>query len=71
MRLHLLPLLIALSCTAPGPPELGDGGGAPSDPRASTLITLNGYHPWTPPATLEEWTEEREDALMQLRVAVG
>jgi len=71
MRPLWLPLLFAMSCVAPGPPELGDRELAPVDPRTNTLVTLNGYHPWTPPATLDEWTVEREEALTQLRVAVG
>ena len=71
MRPLWLPLLFAMSCVAPGPPELGDRELAPVDPRTNTLVTLNGYHPWTPPTTLDEWTVEREEALTQLRVAVG
>ncbi len=71
MRHLWLSLLLAMSCVAPGPPEAGGLDPASADPRATTLITLNGYHPWTPPETLDEWSVQREEALMQLRVAVG
>jgi len=60
-----------MSCAAPGPPEVSGVDSAPVDPRASALVTLNGYHPWTPPATLDEWSARRREALYQLRVAVG
>ncbi|MDE0892717.1 MAG: hypothetical protein OSB14_11095, partial [Planctomycetota bacterium] len=41
------------------------------DPRASALVTLNGDHPWLPPDSLDEWSERREEGLLQLRIAVG
>ena len=71
MRTSWVPLLITLSCAAPGPPTLSELAPPPPDPRAGALITLNGEHPWAPPTSLEEWEEERARALMQLKVAVG
>jgi len=71
MRPLWLPLLLAISCAAPGPPEISGIQPAPIDARASTLVTLNGYHPWAPPETLDEWSVQREESLAQLRVAAG
>ena len=67
----MIPLLFLTSCVAVGPPVITGELSEAEDPRARELVTLNGDHPWSPPATLEEWEERREEALLRLRLTVG
>jgi cephalosporin-C deacetylase-like acetyl esterase len=71
MRLGLTATLFAAACTTLEPPTINGELSARLDPRASALVTLNGDHPWLPPDSLDEWSERREEALLQLRIAVG
>jgi hypothetical protein len=71
MRLGLTATLFAAACTTLEPPTINGELSARIDSRASALITLNGDHPWLPPASLDEWSERREEGLLQLRIAVG
>ena len=71
MRLGLTATLFAAACTTLEPPTINGELSARLDPRASALVTLNGDHPWLPSDSLEEWSERREEALLQLRIAVG
>ena len=44
-------------------------GGKPTDARLGPPKTLNGYFPFTPPKTKEEWAERRRKVREQLLVA--
>jgi len=41
------------------------------DPRLGPLKELDGYFPWTPPASAAEWQPRAEAVRLQLRVALG
>ncbi len=43
----------------------------PEDVRLSALKELDGYFPWTPPATKAAWEERAGKLRMQMRVALG
>ncbi len=42
-----------------------------ADPRLGPLKELDGFFPWTPPASAAEWQPRAEAVRMQLRVALG
>jgi len=42
-----------------------------ADPRLGPLKELDGYFPWTPPASAAAWQPRAEAVRMQLRVALG
>lgn len=44
---------------------------APADPRLGKPKTLNDFFPFTPPATLEEWTDRSRQVRKQVLVATG
>ncbi len=46
-------------------------GKLPDDARLGPLKTLNGYFPFTPPKTREEWEERAEHLRRQMLVATG
>ncbi|MBW3540018.1 MAG: acetylxylan esterase [Planctomycetes bacterium] len=80
-RLALV-LFIALSAAAPRGSILASeraavsrvlpAGQTPDDARLTTVRTLrDAYHPWTPPATLEEWQRERARLREQALVSNG
>ncbi len=46
-------------------------GELPKDVRLGPLTELDGYFPFTPPATREAWAQRSEQVRMQLRVALG
>jgi dienelactone hydrolase len=46
-------------------------GQAPSDSRLGAPRTLNGYFPWTPPATLPDWVRRRAEVRNRMLVATG
>jgi dienelactone hydrolase len=46
-------------------------GELPHDARLGPLKELDGYFPWTPPASREAWEQRAEQVRMQLRVALG
>jgi dienelactone hydrolase/pimeloyl-ACP methyl ester carboxylesterase len=66
----LLPCLGFLSAEAPNTNFHGDGK-TPTDERLGKLKDLNGYFPFTPPKTKEEWAERRERVIEQVLVANG
>jgi dienelactone hydrolase len=43
----------------------------PKDARLAPLKELDGYFPFTPPATREAWEKRAEEVRLQLRVALG
>lgn len=47
------------------------GGAKSADPRLGPPKTLHGYFPFTPPKTVEEWTDRRRELRLQLLVALG
>jgi len=63
----LLPseLLFAAGVSSPG---LLTG---PTDARLEALKDLNGYFPFTPSASVEEWNQRKEFVLRQIKVACG
>lgn len=46
-------------------------GQAPDDVRLAPLKELDGYFPWTPPASRETWEKRAGDVRVQMRVALG
>src|SRR4051794_33099281 len=47
------------------------GGQKPTDARLGPPKTLDGYFPFTPPKTKEEWAKRRQRIREQLLVALG
>ena len=45
--------------------------GAPRDARLERLVTLEGEHPWTAPATAEAWAVRRAEVRRRVLVAAG
>jgi dienelactone hydrolase len=70
-----LPLFLALALSVPAfaaeIPRALPPGQLPDDARLGPLKELDGYFPWTPPATREAWAPRAEQVRMQLRVALG
>lgn len=74
-------LRISASMTAAGllPSEILFGAGinsagllaAPNDARLGALKDLNGYFPFTPSSSVEEWNKRKEFVLRQIKVACG
>lgn len=64
---QLLPAeaLFATTISAAGPYA------KPADSRLQGLKDLNGYFPFTPPATVEEWNQRKQAVLRQIQVALG
>jgi dienelactone hydrolase len=58
---------IILSASPRALPE----GQLPNDKRLADLKDLNGYFPFTPPTTKEEWAERSEKLRHALKVSVG
>lgn len=52
-------------------PRATPAGSVPSDARLGELKDLNGYFPFTPSATPEEWAKRREYVTRQMLVACG
>ncbi len=55
---------------AVGPQALPDGK-LPNDRRLNTLKDLDGYFPFTPPTSVEEWTSRSEQVRRRLQVSLG
>ena len=69
--LPLLPLvttLLSLSAAAQAPTVLGD---APADIRLRPLKDLNGYFPFQPPSTADQWKARRAELRFQVKLALG
>jgi dienelactone hydrolase len=71
-------ILLALVCVAlVGSPAVGQiprvlpDGQLPADKRLGSLITLNGYFPFDPPASREAWKKRAAQLRQQLLVALG
>ena len=62
--------LAAITATAAGPRVLPDGE-HPADLRLGPLKDLNGYFPFTPPATREAWEERADFVRRRVKVATG
>ena len=43
----------------------------PNDSRLQGLKDLNGYFPFTPPATVQQWNQRKQVVLRQIQVALG
>jgi dienelactone hydrolase len=68
LSLVLLPALVA----ADDPTRLYSGSERPPDHRLTDKPKdLDGYFPFTPPATKEAWEKRRSDLKVQLQVALG
>ncbi len=68
---HFLALIVSASLFAAEIPRALPPGKLPDDARLGPLKELDGYFPWTPPASREEWMPRAEQVRMQLRVALG
>src|SRR5262245_53948106 len=64
-------LQIVSKLEAAAPPRALSGGALPNDSRLAPLKDLNGYFPFTPPKTKEEWTARAERVRRQILVAEG
>src|SRR5262245_3853267 len=72
-------LIVALCCTVARAAELTvstaarvtPAGQLPNDSRLGPLKDLNGYFPFTPPKTAEEWEDRAERLRRQVLVANG
>src|SRR5262245_40408307 len=73
-RLHLAALAAVLltvsSLPAAGPRALSEGT-LPNASRLGPLKDLDGYFPFAPPQTKEEWTTRAEHVRRQILVAEG
>ena len=70
MKILLFPLL-AITAIAADAPRVNPPGSLPKDVRLQPLKDLDGYFPWTPPASEAAWKGRAEQLRMQLRVALG
>jgi Abhydrolase family len=52
-------------------PRVLPEGKLPDDSRLGPLKTLNGYFPFTPPKTREEWEQRADQVRRQVQVATG
>jgi len=64
-------LAFALPAFAAEIPRALPPGELPKDARLGPLKDLDGYFPFTPPATREAWEKRAEQVRLQLRVALG
>lgn len=73
MKFPLFAALLGLSLQtfAAEIPRVLPPGELPKDARLAPLKDLDGYFPFTPPATREVWEKRAGEVRMQLRVAVG
>jgi hypothetical protein len=74
-RLFVLLGLISFTVTSPAlsaaPPRALSEGQLPGDWRLQPLKDLNGYFPFQPPKSREEWDQRSADVRRQLLVALG
>lgn len=61
----------ALPSFAADIPRALPAGELPKDARLAPLKDLDGYFPFTPPATREEWEKRADEVRLQMRVALG
>jgi dienelactone hydrolase len=66
----LVAILVASAARAEAPRVLPHGQ-LPDDQRLGPLVTLNGYFPFTPSATRQQWEQRAERLRRQLLVATG
>lgn len=64
-------LLTFLPCPAPAAPRVLPPGQVPNDVRLQPLKDLDGYFPFTPPATRAEWERRAERVRRQVLVSLG
>jgi dienelactone hydrolase len=64
-RLSFRPILAMLACL------LFSGGLSAEDTRSGSLKDLNGFFPFAPPATSQEWEDRSEELKLRLLVANG
>src|SRR5512138_2922727 len=63
-----LPIASKLEAAAP---RVLSAGAVPNDSRLAPLKDLNGYFPFTPPKTKEEWDARADRVRRQILVAEG
>lgn len=72
MKISLLAFCLLLPCLAGAePPRALPPGELPKDARLAPLKDLDGYFPFTPPASPQAWQPRAERVRMQMRVALG
>src|SRR5882724_5799032 len=72
MRLSLAALLLAAPALAADlPARILPDGQHPADRRLGPPVDLNGYFPFTPPASKDAWEARRRAVREQLLVASG
>jgi hypothetical protein len=69
--LLLAACLLTISRLEAAAPRALSGGALPNDCRLAPLRDLNGYFPFTPPKTKEEWAARAERVRRQILVAEG
>src|SRR5215204_5701039 len=71
-RLSLAVVLLCVpAAMAAEPPRALPAGTLPNDARLQPLKDLNGYFPFTPPATRAEWEKRAEYVRRQILVSQG
>ncbi len=68
--------VLLLTLVAAGPARSLDAPGrvfegAPPDSRLGKAVTLDGYHHWEPPRSLEDWRHRSEEIRRRVLVAAG
>ncbi len=74
IRLHLLSgiaLLVLASVSVAQGPDLVPAGKQPADSRLAAPKDLDGYFPFTPAATIDEWNRRAERLRLQVLVSQG
>lgn len=64
-------LLMPAMTLAADPTDVRTAGQKSDDARLGPPVTLNGYFPFKPPATKEEWAKRRQQVREQIVVATG
>ncbi|MFP6884393.1 MAG: hypothetical protein VCA40_08160, partial [Roseibacillus sp.] len=69
----LILVLASLCCSlaAPAAPRVLPEGTLPDDKRLAPLRDLNGYFPFTPPGSKDQWAKRAKKIRHDLKVAVG
>jgi dienelactone hydrolase len=71
MKTHALLLALATPLLAADAPRVTPQGQLPNDVRLQPLKDLDGYFPWSPPASPDAWKVRAEQVRTQMRIAMG
>src|SRR5262245_19598777 len=70
-RFLLVPCLLAAGAADAGPPRALPEGKLPADRRLEPLKDLDGYFPFTPPASRDAWEKRAERVRLQILISQG